>query len=207
MTISTQCVRRVADSQRKRSRLQRLSFILPIKREPGWTFRIALRPVMSGENATHDILVDLDAEGQGELLSHSRATPVRITQFHFNDCVDEFFVRSFWARLTPTLGRKQHAVLSFRSTSWRCSRVEGFRTMADRIRRARRIKSAHRPAMMRSETRRFGDRRRERLRIKSCCSARRDSATTDRTPPGPASRARGCDEMDEKDEEIAHFLI
>ena len=114
MTISTQCVRRVADSQRKRSRLQRLSFILPIKREPGWTFRIALRPVMSGENATHDILVDLDAEGQGELLSHSRATPVRITLFHFNDCVDEFFLWSFWARLTPALGRKQHSVLSFR---------------------------------------------------------------------------------------------
>jgi hypothetical protein len=67
-----------------------------------------------GENATYDILVDCNAEGQGELLSHSRATPVGITPFHFNDGVDEFSMRSFWAMLTPALGRKQHAVLSFR---------------------------------------------------------------------------------------------
>src|SRR5437016_5843358 len=35
-----------------------------------------------------------------------------ITPFHFNDGVDEFFLRSIRARPTPALGRKQHAVLS-----------------------------------------------------------------------------------------------
>src|SRR6516162_9760395 len=125
MTISTQCVRRVADYAAEKVEAPETVLHMADKREPGWAFRIALRPVMSRENATYDILVDLDAEGQGELLSHSRATPVRITLFHFNDCVDEFFVRSFWARLTPTLGRKRHAVLSFRQhfvemqQSWR----------------------------------------------------------------------------------------
>jgi hypothetical protein len=37
-----------------------------------------------------------------------------ITPLQFNDCVDEFFIRPFRARLTPALGRKQQAVLSFR---------------------------------------------------------------------------------------------
>jgi len=42
-----------------------------------------------------------------------------------------------------TLFMNPARVLRSASTSWRCSRVDGFRTMADRIRRARRIKSAH----------------------------------------------------------------
>src|SRR5882724_9404175 len=72
---------------------------------------------------------------------------------------------------------------------WRLRRVEGFRTMAERIRRGVRTRRAHKPAMRRSETRRLGDRCRERLRIRSCCLTRTDSATTERTPPGPKSRA------------------
>ncbi len=39
-----------------------------------------------------------------------------ITPFHFNDRVDEFLGRSFRARLSPTLGRKQHLILSFLPT-------------------------------------------------------------------------------------------
>ena len=73
---------------------------------------------------------------------------------------------------------------------WRLKRVEGFRTMAERIRRGVRTRRAHKPAMRRSETCRLGDRCRERLRIKSCCLTRMDSATTERMPPGPKSRAR-----------------
>jgi len=51
------------------------------------------------------------------------------------------------------------------------------------------MRSAHTPASMRSERRRRGDRFRERLRISSCCLRSRDSATTERAPPGPANRA------------------
>ena len=36
------------------------------------------------------------------------------------------------------------------STWWRCRRVEGFRTMAERRRRAGLMKSVHKPAMIRS---------------------------------------------------------
>jgi len=44
-------------------------------------------------------------------------------------------------------------------------------------------------ALRRSEKHRLGDRCRERLRIRSCCLTRTDSATTERAPPGPKSRA------------------
>ncbi len=50
-------------------------------------------------------------------------------------------------------------------------------------------RGAHTPAMMRSARRRLGERFRDRLRISSCCLRSTDSATTERAPPGPASRA------------------
>ena len=84
------------------------------EREPGWASRIRFRPVMNAEDTANHILVDCNAESQGDLLGDAGTTPVGITPFQFNDCVDEFFMRSFWAGLTPTLRRKQHAVLSFR---------------------------------------------------------------------------------------------
>src|SRR6266851_3042288 len=85
---------------------------------------------------------------------------------------------------------KSRRYFRFLKAWWRLKRVEGFRTMAERIRRGVRTKRAHKPATRRSEVRRFGDRCRERLRIKSCCLTRTDSATTERMPPGPESRAR-----------------
>ena len=69
------------------------------------------------------------------------------------------------------------------------------------------MRRAHKPATRRSEVRRFGDRCRERLRIKSCCLTRTDSATTERMPPGPKSRARVAMSMNEKDDELAHLSI
>ena len=79
----------------------------------------------------------------------------------------------------------------FRWISIRCrrNRVDGLKTIAERRNRLGRIKSVHRPATTRSEGRRLGDRFRERLRISSWCLTSTDSATTERAPPGPASRA------------------
>ena len=75
------------------------------------------------------------------------------------------------------------------SARWRLNSVDGLTTIAERISRPGCMKSAHRPATTRSEGRRLGDRFRERLRISSCCLTSTDSATTERAPPGPASRA------------------
>ena len=56
--------------------------------------------------------------------------------------------------------------------------------MAERTSLAGRMRSAYKPATRRSEVRRFGDRALERLRIRSCCLTRTDSATTERIQPG-----------------------
>jgi hypothetical protein len=68
---------------------------------------------MSAQDTANDILVDLDAESQRNLLGDAGTAPTRITPFHCNDGIDEFFLRSFRARSMAALGRKQHAVLSF----------------------------------------------------------------------------------------------
>ena len=75
--------------------------------------RIRFRPVMNAEDTANYILVDGDAESQGDLLGDAGTTPVAIPPFQFNDGVDEFCMRSLRARRTPALVRKQHAVLSF----------------------------------------------------------------------------------------------
>jgi len=69
---------------------------------------------MTTQDTAHHILIAFNAESHRDLLGDSGTTPLGITPFQFNDCVDEFLIRSFRARLTPALGRKQHAVLSLR---------------------------------------------------------------------------------------------
>jgi len=122
---------------------------------------------MNAQDAAHNILVDLNAKRQSELLGNSRTTPGGIPLFHFHDGVDEFLIRSRWAGPTPTLGSEQHAVLCFFGSLWRRSKVEGFITMAERSTRAGRMKRVHKPARIRSAARRLGARLRPRLRISS----------------------------------------
>ena len=83
------------------------------ERQPGWASGFRFRLVMNAEDTPNHILVDGNAESQRDLLGDTGTTPVEITPFQFNDCVDEFFIRSFRARRTPALERKQYAVLSF----------------------------------------------------------------------------------------------
>src|SRR6266571_4050823 len=53
---------------------------------------------------------------------------------------------------------KRRRYFRFLRAWWRRKRVEGFRTMAERIRRDGRINRAHQPATRRSERRRWGAR-------------------------------------------------
>jgi hypothetical protein len=75
------------------------------------------------------------------------------------------------------------------SARCRLNSVDGLKTIVERMNRRGRITSAHRATTTRSERRRLGDRFRDRLRISSWCLTSTDSATTDRAPPGRASRA------------------
>ena len=72
------------------------------------------------------------------------------------------------------------------------SSVEGFGTIAERSRRVGRTKSAIKPARMRSDERRLGVRCRERFRNYGTDSA------------GSEQAGQGCDEVDEKDDEMTH---
>ena len=43
---------------------------------------------MPTKDTAYDILLNLNAEGQRNLLGNSGATPSRITPLHFDDCLD-----------------------------------------------------------------------------------------------------------------------
>jgi hypothetical protein len=55
---------------------------------------------MYGKNPADDVFIDVDAEGESDLLSDSLATPGWIAPFHLDNRVDQLFRRSFGARLT-----------------------------------------------------------------------------------------------------------
>jgi hypothetical protein len=60
------------------------------EREPGGSLGSGGRSEVLSEDATHDVLVDLDAECMGNLLSNARTTEARIAVLHFEDRCDEF---------------------------------------------------------------------------------------------------------------------
>jgi hypothetical protein len=116
---------------------------------------------MIAQYTADNIIIDLDAKSQRDLLSNSGTTPAKIRRF--------ITMRSFFGPFGPGRRRRSdenNALYSrLRSTVWRYSRVEGFRTMADRRIRAARMNGVHTPAMIRSVARRLGARLRLRLRI------------------------------------------
>ena len=50
---------------------------------------------MDSENSADHVFVDIDTEGQSDLLGNALAAPGAIAPFHFNDRVDQFFRRFF----------------------------------------------------------------------------------------------------------------
>jgi hypothetical protein len=64
-------------------------------------------------DTANNILADLEAESQRDLLSNARTAPAGIAPFHCYNGVKEGFLRSLRTGATPALGRKQPAVLSF----------------------------------------------------------------------------------------------
>src|SRR3984893_18049661 len=64
-----------------------------------------------------------------------------------------------------SLDEKSRRYLRLISARCRLNRVEGLKTIVERMNRPGRIKSAHRPTTTRSEGRRLGDRFRDQFRI------------------------------------------
>ena len=67
---------------------------------------------MNAEDTANHILVDGNAESQGDLLGDAGTTPAGIPPFHCHDGLDEVLVGSLRAGPTAAPRRKQHAVLS-----------------------------------------------------------------------------------------------
>jgi hypothetical protein len=80
--------------------------------QPGGTIGILSWPVATGENPANHVFVDLNVEGQGQLLGDSRTTPVGITLLHFDDRMNEFYARTLRAGLPAAIRGEQHATLS-----------------------------------------------------------------------------------------------
>ena len=72
--------------------------------KPGRTSRSGFWMEVGCENPADHVFVDVDAEGDSDLLSNSLATPGSIAPFHFDDRVNQFFRRSFGAGPTDSFG-------------------------------------------------------------------------------------------------------
>jgi hypothetical protein len=180
---------------------------MPENREPGVARRVRLGRVPSGENAPHDILVHGDAEGQGDLLRDSRTTPCRIPLFHVDDGRDDLPCGALGAGLIRRLEENSRRYFRVVSTRWRRRSVEGFRTTATRTRRLGRMNSVHRPATTRSERGRFGERRRERLRINSCCLTRTDFGPHGTRPARTGEPGDDRHDGENQDGQVTHGTI
>ena len=71
--------------------------------EPRRTAGIRSGPVMTIQDATDYILIDVDTERQGDLLRNPGAPPVGITALHLDHSSDELFPGSLRARSTLAL--------------------------------------------------------------------------------------------------------
>jgi hypothetical protein len=60
-----------------------------------------------GENPSNHVFVDGDVEGQGNLLSNSRAAPSGIELLHLQDGFQEFLAGSLGAGLAFALGGRK----------------------------------------------------------------------------------------------------
>lgn len=158
------------------------------KRQPRWA-GIRVRPVVNAQDSANYVLIDLDAKSQSNLLGDSRQPQPGLRRFISATAVMSSLLGPFGPGRRRTLDENNRRYFLFRRRSWRCNSVDGFKVTADRMSRARRMKRAQKPTMIRSSERRFGARFRLRLRIWSWCLIRIDSATTDRMPPGRVSRA------------------
>jgi hypothetical protein len=66
---------------------------------------------MHFKDPPNDVLINIDAKRESNLLGNSPATPTGITAFHLNDSIDKFAGWAFRAPSPSVFGRKEHAVL------------------------------------------------------------------------------------------------
>ena len=106
---------------------------------------ISVRPVMNAQDTTDNIPVHVNAESQGDLCGNAGTTPGGITPFHGNHGVDKLLGWSFRPLVDRRIGAKTGGGTFVRQHRVKISKVDGFRVMAVRTIRARRMKRLHKP--------------------------------------------------------------
>src|SRR5437870_4787616 len=159
---------------------------------------------MHCQNATYDVFVDLDTEGQRDLLGNSRAAPTGITPFHFNDGIDEFFGRSFRTSPTAVFGGEQLSVLSF----------DQHLVEMQQSRRPENDRGSHNPCRRHEKGAQTGDNPIRNAEVGSSfptaiqnqqlMSHQRRFSNDGPESTRPCKSQYGDDHMNEKDEDVAH---
>jgi hypothetical protein len=113
---------------------------------------------MNAEDPANHILVDCNAESQRDLLGDAGTTQLRLRRFNATTASMSFLFGPFGPGGRLRWGENNMRYFRLASTLWRCSSVDGFRTMAERRTRAGFMKRVHKPAMIRSAALRLGAR-------------------------------------------------
>ena len=145
---------------------------------------------MNAQHTANNVLIDLHTESQRDLLSNAGTTPAGIAPFHCHHRLDEVFVGSLRARPTAVPGRKQHSVLSLAQHTVETQQSGGLQndggtkdTCRAQEQRAQAGDDPIRGAQV-------GGTLAPAIEDEQLMPDSTDSATTERIPPGLASRAR-----------------
>ena len=137
------------------------------EREPGLASRMRFRPVMNAEDTANHIFVDCNAESQVICWAIRGQPQLGLRRFNSTTASMSSLCGPFGPGRRLRLRENNMRYFCLANTWWRCSSVDGFRTMAERRRRALFMKRVHKPAMKRSAGRRLGARLWPRLRTRS----------------------------------------
>src|ERR1700722_18891598 len=160
-----------------------------------------------GKNPSNHVFVNRKVEGQGDLFSDSRTAPAGIPLLHFDDRVDEFCTRSLRAGLGTAIGGEQHAVLLLAHGLVKAEQGRGLQHNG-KAEQASGTQPERQPASKNPV--RHGQIRRSlpgaiqdqelMLKQKRLGNEGTGTAWSEQT-------SQGSDEMDQKDDQIAHHKI
>ena len=148
-----------------------------------------MRPGTNGEDAPHDVLVDRNAEGQGNLLSDPGTTPGRIPLFHVNDRGDDVLSGSFWTWLRRHRGGEEPPILPLGQRSMKAQERCGFEDDCGTDQPARAHEERAHAGDQAIGATQIGEPLSRTVEDQQLLLTSTDSATTERAPPGPARRA------------------
>jgi len=159
--------------------------------QPRWTRVTGVAAsVVLCEHATHDIFIDVDAEGMGDLLGDAYTAEPGVSALQLNNRRDEFCRGTFGATFVATVAEgKSRRYFRSTNTLWNLNSVAGLTSARSFGSRCGLTNNMAKPRTTRSTEVRLGARCRERLLMSNWCLRSRDSAATARTPPGRRSFA------------------